>query len=102
MFLFTRRRAAVVTPHQMRSYARDSVRTNMDLDFHGGLAFRLILYNVGAPARDTVFYGLSFRDMLTLGPELRRLEPNNAEEGGVRVRSRSRGGPVRIERRGGP
>jgi len=90
LLLITRRRAAVVTPHQVRSYARDSVRTNMDLDFHGGLAFRLILYNVGNPMRDTVFHGLSFRDMLTLGPELRQLEPNGSGDSGVRVRSRGR------------
>ena len=90
LFLITRRRAAVVTPHQMRSYARDSVRTNMDLDYHGGLAFRLILNNTGAPIRDTVFRSLSFRDMLTLGPELRRLEANGSEGSGVRVRSRRR------------
>jgi serine/threonine-protein kinase len=90
LFLITRRRAAIVTPHQMRSYARDSVRTNMDMDFHGGLAFRLILNNTGDPIRDTVYHGLSFRDMLTLGPELRRLEANDPEGSGVRVRSRRR------------
>jgi hypothetical protein len=91
LLLFTRRRAAVVTPHQVRSYARDSVRTNMDLDYHGGLAFRLVLYNVGQPARDTVFRALSFRDMLELGPQLRRLEPDDSTGGtGVRVRSRRR------------
>ena len=90
LFLITRRRAAVVTPHQIRSYARDSVRTNMDLDYHGGLAFRLILNNTGDSIRDTVFRSLSFRDMLTLGPELRRLEANGSEGSGVRVRSRRR------------
>ena len=90
LFLITRRRAAVVTPHQIRSYARDSVRTNMDLDYHGGLAFRLILNNTGDPIRDTVFRSLSFRDMLTLGPELRRLEANASEGSAVRVRSRRR------------
>jgi len=103
LLLFTRRRAAVVTPHQVRSYARDSVRTNMDLDFHGGLAFRLVLNSVGQPARaDTVFRSLSFRDMLEVGPQLRRLESDDStSSGGVRVRNRGtgRGGPVRRERR---
>ncbi|MEX2157181.1 MAG: serine/threonine-protein kinase [Gemmatimonadales bacterium] len=93
LLLFTRRRAAVVTPHQIRSYNRDSVRTDMDLDFHGGLAFRLVLHGVGRPTRaDTVFRSLSFRDMLELGPQLQRLEADGETKGtgGVRVRSRRR------------
>ena len=75
----------------------------MDLDFHGGLAFRLVLNSVRQPARaDTVFRSLSFRDMLELGPQLRRLESDDStSSGGVRVRNRGtgRGGPVRRERR---
>ncbi|HXM37791.1 MAG TPA: serine/threonine-protein kinase [Gemmatimonadales bacterium] len=90
LLLFTRRRAAVVTPHQMRSYARDSVRTDMDLDFHGGLVFRLVLYSVGQPARDTVFRSLSFRDMVEVGTQLRRLESEAGPSGVSRARASRR------------
>jgi hypothetical protein len=97
LLLFTRRRATVVTPHELRSYARDSVRTDMDLEFHGGLAFRFMLHGVRQPARtDTVFRNLSFRDMVEMGPQLRRLESaDSATSGGMRVKTRARRNPAR-------
>ena len=87
MFLVTRRRAVVVTPHQVRSYARDSVRVGLDLDFRGGFFFRLVLRRGALP--DTVYRSLSFRDFLTLGPRLDKLLPE--EGGGIRVRPRRTG-----------
>jgi serine/threonine-protein kinase len=86
MLLLTRRRIAVVTPRQVRSYSRDSIRTDWDLDFHGGLAFRLGIYGKRSkqPA-DTVYRSLSFRDMVTLAPRLNDLEEDSS---GRRVRVR--------------
>jgi hypothetical protein len=74
MLLVTRRRTVVVTPRQVRSYARDSVRVRMDLDFRGGFFFRLVLRR-GALPSDTVYRALSFRDFLVLGPRLDKLMP---------------------------
>ena len=79
LLLLTRRRTVVVTPHQMRSYARDSVRREMDLEIHGGLSFRLVIHVPGTSPRagelaDTVYRSLSFRDMMQLRPELNRSE----------------------------
>jgi serine/threonine-protein kinase len=75
LLLLTRRRTVVVTPHQVRSYARDSVRRDMDLEIHGGLSFRLVIYVAGASPGgrelgDTVYRSLSFRDMMQLRPQL--------------------------------
>jgi hypothetical protein len=71
LLLLTRRRTVVVTPHGVRSYARDSVRTNMGWDLHGGLAFRLVIHGTRVKElADTVFRNLSFRDMIQLGKQL--------------------------------
>ena len=75
LLLLTRYRTVVVTPHAVRSYARDSVRRDMDLILHGGLAFRLVIYGRATPLADTVYRGLSFRDMVELRPQLNRVEP---------------------------
>jgi len=73
LLLLTRRRTVVVTPTQVRSYARDSVRRDMDLILHGGLAFRLVIYGRHSDVvADTVYRGLSFRDMVQLRPQLNR------------------------------
>ena len=75
LLLLTRRRTVVVTPNQVRSYARDSVRRDMDLILHGGLAFRLVIYGKNpAPVADTVYRSLSFRDMMLLRSQLNRSE----------------------------
>jgi serine/threonine-protein kinase len=84
LLLVTRRRAVIVTPHQVRSYARDSVRVGLDLDFRGGFFFRLVMRR-GALPPDTVFRTLSFRDFLELGPRLDKLLPEESR-GGIRVR----------------
>ncbi len=84
LFLVTRRRMVVVTPHQLRSYPRDSVRVGLDLDFRGGFFFRLVVRR-GALPSDTVYRTLSFRDFLELGPRLDKLLPEDAR-GGIRVR----------------
>src|SRR5712664_817367 len=73
LLLLTRRRTVVVTPHEVRSYARDSVRTQMGLDVHGGLAFRLVIHGTRSKElADTVFRSLSFRDMVQLDKQLNR------------------------------
>jgi serine/threonine-protein kinase len=88
LLLLTRRRIAVVTPRQVRSYSRDSIRTDVDLDFRGGLAFRLTIYGTHSSGlADTVFRNLSFRDMVTLAPRLNDLEKDSS---GRRVRVRTR------------
>jgi hypothetical protein len=88
LLLLTRRRIAVVTPRQVRSYSRDSVRTDWDLDFHGGLTFRLGIYGKRSKElADTVYRSLSFRDMVTLAPRLNDLKQDSS---GRRVRVRNR------------
>jgi serine/threonine-protein kinase len=73
LLLLTRRRTVVVTPHEVRSYARDSVRRDMDLILRSGLAFRLVIYgNHSADVADTVYRTLSFRDMVQLRPQLNK------------------------------
>ena len=73
LLLLTRRRTVVVTPHDVRSYARDSVRRDMDLIPHGGLAFRLVIDGMhSGEVADTVYRSLSFRDMVQLRPQLNR------------------------------
>jgi len=88
LLLLTRRRTVVVTPHDVRSYARDSVRRDMDLILHGGLAFRLVIYGRhSATVADTVYRSLSFRDMVQLRTELNRApEPAPATRPAVRPR----------------
>jgi serine/threonine protein kinase len=72
LLLLTRRRTVVVTTHEVRSYARDSVRRDMDLVLYGGLAFRLVIYGRRSDVADTVFRNLSFRDMLQIRSQLNR------------------------------
>jgi len=88
LLLLTRRRTVVVTPHEVRSYARDSVRRDMDLILHGGLAYRLVIYGRhSATVADTVYRSLSFRDMVQLRAELNRApEPAPATRPAVRPR----------------
>jgi eukaryotic-like serine/threonine-protein kinase len=92
LLLLTQRRLAVVTPRQVRSYSRDSIRTDFDLDLRGGLTFRLAIYGKGSKGfADTVYRNLSFRDMVTLAPRLNSIEQDAAGGGGrVRVRNRAR------------
>jgi serine/threonine-protein kinase len=90
LLLLTRRRTVVVTPHQVRSYARDSVRSDMDMVVHGGLTFRLVIYAARSKElADTVYRSLSFRDMVQLGPRLKQ-QDEDAAESRVRVRGRVR------------
>ena len=74
LLLLTRRRTVVVTTHEVRAYARDSVRRDMDLVLHGGLAFRLVIYGRGgrSDVADTVYRNLSFRDMVQIRSQLNR------------------------------
>jgi serine/threonine-protein kinase len=89
LLLLTRRRIAVVTPRQVRSYSRDSIRTDVDFDFRGGLTFRLTIYGKQSSGlADTVFRSLSFRDMVTLAPRLNDLEQDSSRRR-VHVRNRA-------------
>ena len=73
LLLLTRRRTVVVTPHEVRSYMRDSVQRDMDLVLHGGLTFRLVIYGRrSSGVADTVYRNLSFRDMMEIRSELNR------------------------------
>ena len=109
LLLLTRRRTVVVTPHQVRSYARDSVRTKMGLDVHGGLAFRLVIYGTRSKElADTVFRNLSFRDMVQLDKQLNRrdagdsVRPASAAPGRVPAKKPRKGSPrPRVRRRPG-
>ena len=92
LFLLTRRRAVVVTPHVVRAYARDSVHPEMRLDLHSGLTFGLVIYGIGSnhALADTVYRSLSFRDMVQLGPQLNRIEVEDstrASSGGSQHRA---------------
>ena len=75
LLLLTRRRTVIVTPNELRSYARDSVRRDMDLILHGGLAFRLVIYGKVGVLADTVYRALSFRDMVEIRGQLNREPP---------------------------
>src|SRR3989441_6387339 len=100
LLLLTRRRTVVVTPHGVRSYARDSVRTKMGLDVHGGLAFRLVISGTHSKElADTVFRNLSFRDMVQLDKQLNRrdagdsVRPASAAPGRVPAKKPRKGSP---------
>jgi hypothetical protein len=76
LLLLTRRRTVVVTPHEVRAYPRDSVRRDMDLVLHGGLAFRLVIYGRRlSVVADTVYRNLSFRDMMQIRSQLNASPP---------------------------
>jgi len=76
LLLLTRRRTVVVTPREVRSYGRDSVRRDMDLILHGGLSFRLVIYGRhSSGVADTVYRNLSFRDMMQIRSQLNREPP---------------------------
>jgi len=91
LLLLTRRRTVVVTPHGVRSYARDSVRTKMGFDIRGGLVFRLVILGTNTrELTDTVFHNLSFRDMIQLGGQINEREAGDSAKNRPRVRSRTR------------
>ena len=92
LFLVTRRRTVVVTPHTIRSYGRDSVRADVDLDFRGGMAARLVIIRIRSKQPvDTVFRSLSFRDVVKLGSHLERLEQEDSTgRPRTRVQTRTR------------
>jgi hypothetical protein len=92
LLLLTRRRTVVVTPHGVRSYSRDSVRTKLGFDVRGGLVFRLVILGTDTRAlADTVFRSLSFRDMILLGGQLKEREAgDSAAKSRPRVRTRTR------------
>jgi serine/threonine-protein kinase len=93
LLVVTRRRTAVVTPRAVRSYARDSVEPDMDLDIVGGIGARLVIKRNNGPAPvDTVFRSLSFRDVVRLSLVLERLQQEDSV-GRPRTRVRARARP---------
>jgi hypothetical protein len=72
LLVVTRHSVAVVTPHGVRSYPRDSVQASYGPVVRGGLAVRLVLA-ASASRRDTVFRSLSLRELYELASRLRRL-----------------------------
>jgi hypothetical protein len=72
LLVVARHTVAIVTPHGVRSYPRDSVHARYGLAVQGGLAVRLVLA-VSPSRRDTVFRSLSARDVYGLAPRLRQL-----------------------------
>jgi len=83
---------AVVTPRGVRSYARDSVDPDLDLDVIGGLGARLVITRTNQRAIDTVFRSLSFRDVVRLALVLQQLQQEDStgkQRRRVRARARS-------------
>jgi hypothetical protein len=72
LLVVARHTVAIVTPHGVRSYPRDSVHARYGVAVQGGLAVRLVLA-VSPSRRDTVFRSLSARDVYGLAPRLRQL-----------------------------
>jgi serine/threonine-protein kinase len=72
LLVVARHTVAIVTPHGVRTYSRDSVHARYGLTVRGGLAVRLVLA-VSLSRRDTVFRSLSARDVYGLAPRLRQL-----------------------------
>ena len=88
LLVVSRRRTAVVTPRSVRSWARDSVDPDLDLDIIGGLGARLVIKRNNPQAVDTVFRSLSFRDVVRLALVLQQLEQGDST-GKQRKRVRS-------------
>jgi serine/threonine-protein kinase len=72
LLLVARRSVAVVTPHRVRAYRRDSVQVRYGAVLQGGLSFRMVL-TLPRARRDTVFRHLSFRDVFELSRRLSEL-----------------------------
>jgi len=92
LLVVSRQRMAVVTPRGVRSYARDSVDPDLDLDVIGGLGARLVIKRTNLPAIDTVFRSLSFRDVVRLALVLQQLQQEDStgkQRRRVRARARS-------------
>ncbi|PYP08477.1 MAG: hypothetical protein DMD56_12630 [Gemmatimonadetes bacterium] len=76
LLLVARRNVAVVTPHRVRAYRRDSVQVGYGAELRGGLSFRMVL-TLSRARRDTVFRHLSFRDVYELSRRLGKLIGEN-------------------------
>src|SRR6058998_2597989 len=72
LLVVARRNVAVVTPHRVRAYRRDSVQVGYGAELRGGLSFRMVLL-LSRARRDTVFRHLSFRDVYELSRRLGKL-----------------------------
>ena len=81
LLVVARRSVAVVTPHRIRAYPRDSVRARFGLQLWPGLSFRMMLM-LPRSRRDTVFRRLSFRDVYETAPRLGKLLGEDAARAG--------------------
>jgi serine/threonine-protein kinase len=74
LLVVTRRTVAVLTPHRVRAYPRDSVSVRYSFHLTGGLSFHMMLVLPPARSRrDTVFRRLSLRDVYETAPRLGKL-----------------------------
>ena len=79
LLVVTRRTVAVLTPHRVRTYVRDSVSPRYGFQLTGGPSFRMMLVLPPARSRrDTVFRRLSFRDVYETAPRLGKLLGDDA------------------------
>ena len=84
MFLVTRRRVAVLTPHSARSHPRDSVAYSFSLHWKAGPDVRYVLILPGE-RRDTVYPEMSPRGALRLSQRVSGVLPADSINGpGVR------------------
>ena len=99
LLVVTRRRVAVVSPHRVRGYARDSVAYTFDLNLKEGLSTRFILTLIRA-GRDTVYPELPLRGAWDLARYVQQLLPADSAAGpGFTVGTQPNVGPIQIRRR---
>jgi len=97
LLVVSRYRVAVVSPHRVRGYGRDSVAYSFDLDLKEGLNTRFLL-TVGG-GRDTVYPELPLRGTWELAGHVQSLLPADSVRGpGFSVGTQS-GPPIQIRRR---
>jgi hypothetical protein len=80
LFVVANRRVAVVTPHRLRSYPRDSVAYHFDVHVRGGLHVRYVLV-LPAGRRDTIYADLSPRAAWQLAVHVEGLLPQVSGNG---------------------
>ena len=98
LLVIARHRVAVLTPHRVHAYRRDSVAYTFDIDLKQGLNTRFVLTFAGG-GRDTVFPELPLRGSWDLARHVQVLLPADPVSGpGFTVGSPSNG-PIQIRRR---
>jgi Protein kinase domain len=80
LFVVTSQRVAVLTPHRLRAFARDSVASVFRLHWRGGPLVTYALRTPGA-RQDTVYVDLSARAAWALERRVERLLPSDSTSG---------------------